>query len=142
MPNLAERPMFPVNAVGPKGEHAFVGVSKTFFTGTTGLVATTYGIPGMVVSRIRTGYYQVNHDPAFELDPFPSLQCPSGTVLQANVVADTQNSLSGYFEVVITQDRTLTIPTTLPATNITQPVNPPSGTVLRIQVFGAPITRY
>src|SRR3954470_9995135 len=69
---------FPLNSIGPKGQHAFVGVERMFFQGATGLVSTLFGIPGLTATRVSTGTYRIQHPPAVSVDVIPGMQSPSG----------------------------------------------------------------
>lgn len=83
--NLANTPQFPGNLGGTKGQHGFIGSQKTFFTGSTGLVATSYGIPGMGATRVSTGTYNLFFPPTVGVDFYPGVQAPSGHSYSVNI---------------------------------------------------------
>ena len=125
---------YPLNAVGQKGQHAFVGVEKVFFRGTTGLVGTAYGIPGVTVSRTATGSYTVNYDPVHEIDIIPNLIVPTGQDAQLKFVEVNPTSGTAKFQI------TRPSPTGISGAPLLY--NPPSGTIASLLIFGAPIIKF
>lgn len=149
--NFPEQPQFPLNTVGPKGQQAFVGVHKLFFTGLTGAVATAtspgaagigpgqFGIPGILATRVATGVYDVFHPKSKSLDVIPSLDCPTGTQARINIQRP-QDGRSGVFRFLVTRD-----PITGSAvigTNAPVAFNPVTGTVANLLFFVAPVTPF
>lgn len=130
----AEAPQFPLNTVGPKGEHAFLGMHRVTFTGSTGIVATQYGVPGLVCTRVAVGLFRLNHTPAKSVDFQVSYEGQSGTVLQPQVhvqphptgASATGAAFFSLWSVGIGGTRT----------------NPATGTSFLITAFVAPVTPY
>lgn len=146
-----EQAQFPLNTAGPKGQNAFVGVHKLFFTGLTGAVATAtspgaagigpgqFGIPGISATRVGTGIYDVYHPKAKSVDIIPSLDCPTGTAAQINVMRP-QDGRSGMFRFHITRQPTTGV--AIIGTNFPVLFNPVSGTVANLLFFVAPVTPF
>lgn len=132
-PSVAQ---YPANAVNPGG---FYGVHKLFFVGTTGLIGSGYGIPGVSATRISTGIYRVKHPPSRGLDIIPGLAVPSGAPhYTATQNTEQTNSISGTTEFHIRAPGG-------GASGLIQASgmgavlqNPVSGTVLRLGFFIAP----
>jgi hypothetical protein len=132
---------FPLRSVGPKGQNAFVGVHKVFFSGTTGLVATSYGIPGVTATRIATGAYRLNYPPTRALDIIPGIQAPSGNHYNINV--SDVNSYSGTANFQVTRNNVGPIASgAAQASSYLAPHNPVSGTFANFMFFVSPITPY
>ena len=136
---------FPANAIGPSGEHAFVGMHRVFFTGSTGLIGTMYGVPGVSATRVSTGLYRFKHDPTVNVDIIPGVEGPTGTQYQVNVnkrnLSNGGAGASGTFEVQINQMANAGFGTGL-ASGFVQPQNPATGTALKLLFFCSPITPY
>lgn len=132
---------FPLNAVGPSGQHAFVGVHKVFFTGLTGNVGTAYGIPGLSITRSRTGFYSVTHQKIRDLTVIPQLNSPSGTIFDVNFPPATNVGISGTMEFAISRSESIVVSGASPSMT-TRPHNPVSGTVLSMFVFAKPVSPY
>ena len=128
---------FPLNSIGPKGQHAFVGVERMFFQGQTGLVSTLFGIPGLSATRVSTGTYRIQHPPAVSVDVIPGMQSPSGTAFQANVI--NQNVRSGIVDIAIYNDAAGIVGA---FSGMGALYNPPTGTELKMMFFVAPITPF
>jgi len=141
MANLAEKPQYPLNAVGNKGQQAFVGVHKIFFQGTTGLVATSYGVPGMVATRIATGSYGLVFDPTVGLDIIPGIQAPTGAHYTVNVSDVYPTSGTAKFQIARTGGGTVPSGSTVP-TLMVQPQNPVSGTIVNLMIFDSTRVAY
>lgn len=127
MPQLAEYLQFPLNSVGPKGEHAFLGIHRTFFQGSTGLVSTNYGVPGVTATRLSTGTYRYVLPKARAVYINPSIAGTSGTYYQANVVNNT-SGISGICDVQISKGGVAQTPAT--------------GTVMDLWFFVAPVSQF
>src|SRR3970040_385941 len=56
-----------------------------FFTGLTGSVATSYGLPGLVATRVSTGSYNLVFPPTVGIDFYPGVQAPSGHSYSVNI---------------------------------------------------------
>lgn len=132
---------FPLNAVGPSGQHAFVGVHKVFFTGLTGNVGTAYGVPGLSITRSRTGFYSVTHQKIRDLTVIPQLNSPSGTIFDVNFPPATNVGLSGTMEFAISRSESIVVSGASPSMTV-RPHNPVSGTVLSMFVFAKPVSPY
>ena len=135
--NFAASSQYPLNVVGPKGQNAFVGMQSVYFTGPTGLVGTSYGIPGVSVSRsasVGTGVYDITFPSARDVRIIPGLQCPSGHAYHANVAR--LSPVSGTAQLHLT--RQMGTGVTLPL----QPQNPVTGAVVNLMFFVSPVTAY
>jgi hypothetical protein len=138
---------YPVNVLGPKGQHAFVGSHKVFFSGATGLVATSYGIPGVTVGRLRTGVYGIRFPQWKEATVMVGLQVPTGVDYDAKV-----SGMSGIGHIVAVSggaelhiSRTFNAPVasgTYTPSSFVCPQNPVTGTVAELRFFVSPITPY
>ena len=131
---------YPLNALGPPGQMAGLGVVKVLFSGTgaAGSIATMGGIPGFKATQIATGTYQFTHPSTVHIDVIPGIECPTGTFYNVNVTAGKKGSVSGSFQVQI-----LTAGTGPGGpSNTPQLVNPATGTVLKLMVFNSPITQF
>lgn len=131
---------YPLNALGPAGQMASVGVLKVLFSGTgaAGSIATMYGIPGFKATQIATGSYQFTHPTTSHIDVIPGIECPTGTFYNVNVTAGKKGSVSGSFQVQLLSPGT----GAGSASNTPQLVNPATGTVLKLMVFNSPITQF
>ena len=134
-------PQYPLNSVGAKGAHGFIGTERIFFTGATGLVGTAYGIPGVTATRVSTGLYKINHPPAKMANIFPSVNAPTGPMYMANIDAATSNAYSGVAYLHIGRQQTTKWITTgsMPSTYV-QPYNPVSGTMIDLLFVVSPTT--
>lgn len=143
---LPDQPQFPLNVVGPRGQHAFVGMAKMFFNGATGLVSgptsagTFYGIPGISATRRATGVYPIKFPPARNLEIIPGVQAPTGNGLMVNI--SELNAVSGTAILQLTRMAAQTTPTGSSPSLFQQHVNPSSGTYVNMLWFCAPITPY
>jgi hypothetical protein len=141
--HLSELDQSPARLIGVKAPDGILGSNQTFFQGATGLVATSFGIAGVTIGRLRTGVYGVKHPPIEHLQIWPSLQTPSG--LGYNVAikglsgSARADGVSGYFEVHITQQQGAPVVTTTNPSLIVMHQNPPTGTVLDLLWYGSPI---
>lgn len=136
MPSFAENAQFPLNAVGTRGEGAFLGLERMFFQGQTGLVSTMYGIPGVSATRLSTGTYQIAHPPAIAADIIPSVQAPSGMYFQANITQ--HNSVSGIAQLQFFQEAT----PTLSASGFGRLLDAPTGTQVKLLFFVSPYSAF
>lgn len=132
---------FPLNAVGPSGQHAFVGTHKVFFTGLTGNVGTAYGIPGLSITRSRTGMYSVTHQKIRDLVVIPQINSPSGTQYNVNFPPAGNVGISGTMEFHISKMENLVVSGAHPSATV-RPHNPVSGVVLSMLVFAKPVSPY
>jgi len=143
--NFADEEQFgPLNVVGPKGQHAFMGLETIFFEGSTGLVGTAYGIPGVTATRTSTGCYRINYGSAPQLSGAmgviinPIINAPSGASYQVNV--SDVNSVTGVANIQI--GRTGAGHLSHITTQTFQVHNPVSGTKLHLQFFVSPVTPF
>lgn len=134
MDTLADTPQFPANLGGPKGQHGFIGSNKIFFTGTTGTVATSYGIPGMVATRVATGSYNLVYPPTKGIDFYPSVQAPSGTHYTVNISDVHPTSGTAKMQIARTGGGATPSGSSTPTLMI-QPQNPVSGTQINLLCF-------
>ncbi len=143
---MASIPLFssveqgPLNTVLPKGQHAFIGSEKIFFTGTTGQVGTAYGIPGVTVTRSGTGSYDVSYPVAHECDIYPDIAAPTGYAYDITVVAN--NPTSGTAKFNISQSYSTFGSGAAGASMSTRNYNPVSGSVAKLLMYIAPITKF
>ena len=131
--NLSETNQFPLNVIGPKGPHAFVGSHEVFFQGSTGLVSTSYGIPGVTVGRLRTGVYGIVHPPIKHAQIWPAIQVPSGLSYDTSIRGMSgrpYDANSGYAEISITRPEQSPVVTGTNPSTLVQPQNPPTGAKL------------
>ena len=131
--HLSQIDQFPLNVAGPKGPHAFVGSHEVFFQGSTGLVATSYGMPGVTVGRLRTGVYGIVHPPIQHAQIWPSIQVPSGLGYDMSICGMSgrpYNAKSGYAEISITRPEQSPVVTGTTPSTMVQPHNPPTGAKL------------
>lgn len=142
MGNLADHAQFPLNAVGPSGQHAFLGVHRVFFTGSTGLIGTMYGVPGITATRVATGVYRFKHDVCRNIDIIPGVEGPTGTAYQINIpVASKGDGSSGAFDVHLMQTKNYGFGTGI-ASGALEPQNPATGTALKLLMYGSPVTKF
>lgn len=127
MPQLTEYMQYPLNAVGPKGQFAFIGVHRMFFTGSTGLVSTNYGVPGVTATRLSTGTYRLRLPNARAVYINPSVAGTSGTYYSANVV-NNASGISGIADVQISRGGAAQAPAT--------------GTTLDLWFFVSPVSSF
>jgi hypothetical protein len=141
--NLSELNQQPAKFMGVKAPDGFMGSNQTFFQGATGLVATSFGIAGVTIGRLRTGVYGVKHPPIEHLQIWPSIQTPSGLGYQVAIkgLSGTARAdgVSGYFEVHITRNEQAPVVTTTNPSTLVMHQNPPTGTVLDLLWYGSPI---
>jgi hypothetical protein len=134
MADLAANSQFPLNAIGQSGQNAFVGVQRVFFTGSTGLIGTMYGVPGVTATRVSTGVYRFRHDPTVNIDILAGVEGPTGTFYAVNIPAERKNSNNtGTFDVHMAK-----IADGI-ATGLS---NPATGTALKLMFFCSPVTKF
>jgi hypothetical protein len=141
--NLSEIDKFPIRAIGPKGPNSFLGGQEVFFQGATGLVATTFGIPGVTIGRLATGRYGVVHPPIKHAQILPHIQHPTGhgySVQIAGRDGAQYDGQSGYAEVHITRQEMAPVVTgTTPSMRVV-PQNPPTGAKLDLFLYGSTVS--
>ncbi len=135
MPSFAESAQFPLNAVGMRGEGAFLGMERMFFQGQTGLVSTMYGIPGVSATRTATGVYTIAHPPCVAADIIPCVQAPSGMFFATNV--ESSNSRSGIATIKFFAESS-----TNAASGFGLAMNPPTGTQVKLLFFVSPYSEF
>lgn len=137
MPSFTETTgQFPLNAIGTRGEGAFLGLERMFFQGQTGLVSTMYGIPGVTATRIATGIYNIRHPSIVAADIIPGVEAPSGMYFQANVV--NHNAQSGTADIHFFNEAQPSILNS----GYGQYINPPTGTQVKLLFFCSPYSRF
>jgi hypothetical protein len=138
--NFADPPEYPFASKSPD---AAFGRTRTLFSGATGLVGTTYGVPGIVATRRHTGTYRFLHPPSKDLTVVSAnVQGPTGTYYHANVV-EPQVGMSGYFDVNLYRMQNAPVGTGIPQGSAALiPQNPATGTVLVLSYFNVPKTTY
>ena len=131
---------YPLNALGPSGQMAGVGMLKVLFSGTgaAGSIATMYGIPGFKATQIATGSYQFTHPTTTHIDVIPGIECPTGTFYNVNITAGKKGSVSGTFQMQIISPGT----GAGGGSYTPQLVNPATGTVVKLMVFNSPVTQF
>lgn len=139
MPGLGENYQEALNSMGLHGQNAAIGIHKVFFTGTTGLIGTHYGVAGVSATRVSTGLYTFRHPSTVHVDILTQIEAPTGCAYNVNVVRDTKNSQSGIFQVQIMGNAT-SIGTGVPSGMI--PYAPQSGTALKLMFFVSPVTPF
>ena len=139
--NFASKGQYPLNAVGPKGQNAFVGSAQMFFTGSTGLIATFFGVPGVSATRVRTGIYNLQYPLTKEVSIYPALQGPTGAAYNLNIV--NVQPFSGTAELHVSQ---VIAPQIASGSNnpsaTVQLQNPISGTRANLLFFVSPIAQF
>jgi len=139
--HLSEVEQFPLNVIGPKGPNSFIGGHQAFFTGTTGLVSTSYGIPGVTIRRRSTGIYGIKFPPIQHVQIHPSLQVPSGHSYQVHVKgisgATQVVGASGYAEVHISRLQSAPSGLGINPSSYVQPQNLPTGSVLDLLFYAS-----
>jgi hypothetical protein len=139
--HMSEVDQFPLKGIGAKAPNAFFGGHQAFFSGTTGLVSTSYGVPGVTIGRRQTGIYGVKFPPAQHVQIHPHLQVPSGTsydVAVKGISGATQVvGVSGYAEVHITRISNSPVVTTTNPSCYVQYHNPPTGSVLDLLFYAS-----
>ena len=143
--NLSSFNQYPLNVVGPKGQGAFVGSARMFFTGATGNVATFYGIPGLSATRVRTGIYKLQSPMIKEMSIYPTLQGPTGINYTLSI-HDVQ-PYSGTAELHVTrlEAAAQTSASGADANTVSltiRPQNPASGTRVNLLYMLSPIAEF
>lgn len=136
MPSFGDNAQFPLNAVGTRGEGAFLGMERMFFQGQTGLISTMYGIVGVSATRLSTGTYQLRHPPCVAADILPSVQAPSGMYFQANV--SQHNANSGVAQLQFFQEASPSIV----SSGFGQLMDAPTGTQVKLLFFVSPYSAF
>lgn len=137
MAEMQHNELFPLRVVGPDSPHAFIGMGHVAFYGTTGLVGTAFGVPGLVCSRVATGSYYLQFDKnTKDVTILPGIQAPTGSHYNINV--SEVNGYSGQANMQIT--RYVSVPSGMTvATTKLQPCNPTSGTIANLMFFMRPL---
>lgn len=139
--NAPEMPLGPLRTPEPKGQGAFLGIERVFFTGPTGLIGTAYGVPGITVTRTGTGAYNVTYKKAHEVNILPGVQVPSGFSYGINMVGNNPSSGTAQFNIT-SPGVSIGSAATAYLTMTTRQANPTSGTIADLWIYVAPITRY
>lgn len=105
----------PANVGGLLAPHGFFAPARIHITATGGIVGTAYGLPntatppasgapgfpGMGVTCLPNGIYDVIHPPARFTQVWPSVQSSSGTSFEATVVRDKTNPYTGIARLAV-----------------------------------------
>ncbi len=140
---LAEKEQGPLNWVGPDGQHSFRGRHQAFFQGTTGLIATQWGLHGVSIGRLRTGVYGIAFPRIKDVDIIANVHSPSGTHYQTKITgisgAVQVVGMSGLAELHVSRTEVAqTVQTGLLASGLLSPHNPVSGTYISFWFDGIP----
>jgi len=141
---LPDKEQFPLKGLGPDAPNSFRGRHQAFFSGTTGLIATQFGLDGMVtIGRLSTGIYAISFPKVKDIDIIPNLHCPTGFGYSAQVTGISGVpqivGISGVAELRIFADKTAqTSQTGLLASGSYQPMNPVKGTYISLWFEGMP----
>ena len=140
---MRDHAQFPLNAIGPSGQHAFLGVQRVYFTGATGLIGTMYGVPGVRgATRVATGIYRFSHDPCVNLDIIPAIEAPSGAFYDVNIPVEKKGTGgSGAFDVHMYVHKNYGFGTGV-ASGALELQNPATGTALKLMIYGSPINGF
>ena len=136
MPSFGDNAQVPLNAVGTRGEGAFLGMERMFFQGQTGLISTMYGIVGVSGTRLSTGTYQIKHPPCVAADIMPTVQAPSGLYFQTNV--SNHNVQSGLATLQFFQE----VVGTAVSSGYGQLIDAPTGTQVKLLFFVSPYSAF
>lgn len=139
-PNAADVPQYPANLGGPKGAFGFVTSSKSFFSGATGLVATSYGMPGMGLTRVATGSYRIYFPPTKAVDFYAGVEAPTGNPYSINISEIRPGS--GTANLQIGRIGQPGSSGSVAATLTFVPHNPVSGTIVNILGYWSPKVAY
>lgn len=75
--NLPGGDAHPVHAAGAKGVNQRIGTARIVM-GASGLVATTFGYPGLGATRLQKGLYDLRFPQAQQTEIFAQIHTPSG----------------------------------------------------------------
>jgi|SRR6185295_7159051 len=129
----------PLNVAGIFAPKAFIAPARLHFTATGGIVGTAYGFPGLGVTLVATGLYDVIHPPVRFSQLYTTLQVPSGAFVERSIVRQRTNSWSGVASVQFHAPPGVGTGTlAVPSGNSRAGVIPPSGTILDLLWVGAP----
>ena len=143
--NFSSTGQYPLNAVGPKAQGAFVGAARIFFTGATGNIGTFYGIPGLSATRVRTGIYNLQGPLTKEMTIIPGLQGPTGVNYNLSVVNVQPYSGTAQLHVTRMEAAPQTSASGADQNTVSlavMPQNPASGTRVNLLYFVSPIAEY
>jgi hypothetical protein len=133
---IGNRDQYPLSYTGRAGQNAKVGLAQVRFTGSTGLVATVVGLPGVTATRQGTGTYDLVFPKSKGVHILPYLSCPTGTSAEVNV--SNVGGPSGTAKIQITRMQSFGDPASMAA----RPFNPPTGTNLDLQFVFNPTAAY
>lgn len=100
----------PLNGLGPKAQYGCLGIHRFFFQGSTGLISTGYGIPGVSATRTSTGTYPGVMPKGRAVYINPSIVGTSGTYYGVNV--SNVNGISGTFTIQVSKGGVAQTPAT------------------------------
>lgn len=128
----------PLNVGGIFAPKAFVAPARLHFTATGGIVGTAYGFPGLGVTLVATGLYDVIHPPVRFAQLYTTLQTPSGAFVDRAIVRQRTNAWSGIASVQFSVPGNSPTGVAAPSGGSRQAVIPPSGTILDLLWVGSP----
>jgi len=142
-PDVAQ---FPLNVVGPKGQNAFIGLTR-ILTGTGGMplpfgsganTRTTLGIPGVTATLVGTGAYALTFPPTVDVNILPKVSVPTGTLTIPSInTVMPYSGVTGAGRVFLTNGNNVNF-----GTGAGTPVNLATGASLDLLFFVAPVTAY
>ncbi len=140
---------FPVNRMGLGAPNSFFGTHRVFFEGTTGLVGSSYGLPGVTVGRLRTGIYGIRFPTDWRsVSILPGLQVPTGFDYDAKIAGMSGVGIlvgqSGGAELHISRAINAPVITTTNPSTYVQAHDPVTGTMAELHFFvtKTPITPF
>lgn len=128
----------PANVGGLLSPHGFFAPARMHITGTGGIVGTAYGLPntapvpasgapgfpGMGVTCLPNGVYDVIHPPAKFVQVWTTMQTPSGSTYDTQLVRPNSNPYTGIARLAVV--------------NGSGPASPPSGTIIDLLFYISP----
>lgn len=142
------QPQFDPKFVGNAGQNMFIGEHKVYFQGSTGLVATQRGIPGVTVGRLATGQYGIRFPRWKEVSIDACIYTPTGVQYISNVrgmsgVGFIEGVSGGALLELSKYDVTPAATTlTVNPSAYKSPQNPVTGTMVALRFFVNPVTAY
>lgn len=128
----------PLNVAGIFAPKAFIAPARIHFTATGGIVGTAYGFPGLGVTLVATGLYDIIHPPVRFAQLHTTLSVPSGRYVERTILRERTNAWSGVAAVQFFAPGNSPTGVAAPSGGSRQTVIPPSGTILDLLWVGAP----
>lgn len=129
---------FPLLTVGKSGQNAFIGEHKIRFSGPTGMVATSYGMPGVTVGRLATGVYGIRFPRWKEVSIDAQLYTPTGVEYISSV-----GGMTGVAEIVgVSGGAELRLGRAATGGAGVAPANAVTGMVVGLRFYVNPVTAY